>query len=222
MPRRNVVIESARQRRQRILRNERAAVMGSLYDELETNQTRRNEIATQMHDLQHELDMLKIDAGRIAERIEEENHYYHQGELDLVQWPADRNTNPTPTTRAETPDPKPETPTEWNSTTPAVPCFIERHPRGTPAHLITECEIFRRYTVSDRALSNIRLNLSWGCVMPRYFIGGRLHNGDECPHPRHCRRCRSARHHEALCGAPLVTCSAWEKARQAGLLIQHQ
>ena len=59
--------------------------MGPLYDELETNHTRRNAIAAQMHDLQHEFDMLKIDAGKIAERIEEENRYYHQVELDLVQ-----------------------------------------------------------------------------------------------------------------------------------------
>ena len=143
--------------------------MGPLYDELETNHTRRNAIAAQMHDLQHEFDMLKIDAGRIAERIEEKKHYYHQGELDLVQWPADCNMNPTPTpmTRAESADPKPETQTDWNSTTPAVPCFIERHPRGTLAHLITECDIFMRYTVSDCARSIIHLNLCWGCWMPR-------------------------------------------------------
>jgi hypothetical protein len=216
MSRRNVVIESSRQRRQRMLRLERAEVLGALYDELEDNSARRNEMTTQMHALQQGIEELKIDAGRIAERIDEENSYYHRGELELtVQWPRDCQMDPMPepTLRFELRGPRPEPSTDWNSATPVVSCFVGRHPRGTPAHLITECDVFRRFTVTDRAHLIRHLDLCWACWVPRYYTNGRLHNADDCPHPRLCRRCNSTRHNEALCGAPMVTRAAWLKTR---------
>ena len=96
MPRRNVVVESARQRRQRLLRNERAEVLGKLFDELEDNNARRNEMTAQMDALQHVIEELKIDARRIAERIDEESSYYRRGELQLAQWPQDCQLDPIP------------------------------------------------------------------------------------------------------------------------------
>jgi hypothetical protein len=129
---------------------------------------------------------------------------------------------PAPTLRFERRGPRPEPATDWNSATPVVSCFVDRHPRGTPAHLITECDVFRRFTVSDRSHLIRRLDRCWGCWVPCYYANGRLHNADDCTHPRLCRRCNSTRHHEALCGAPMVTRAAWERTRRAGLFIDHQ
>jgi len=221
MSRRNVVIESSRQRRQRMLRLERAEVLEELFRQLEDNRTGRNAVASQMHDLQRQLDEFDEEGGRIAARIDEENRYYHRGELELVQWPSDCKMDPAPAPvlRFERRDPRPEPSVEWNPATPSVPCFVNRHPAGTQPHLITESNLFKNFTVSDRAHLIRRFDRCWKCWMPRFYADGRRHDVDNCPHPRHCRRCRSARHHEALCGAPMVTRSAWTRTRPVGLLI---
>jgi hypothetical protein len=224
MPRRNVVIDSARQWRQRMLRLERDDVLEPLYEQFDDNRATRNNVAAQMHGLQRQLDDLDAEGGRIAARIDDEERYYQQEDRWLVQWPKEcaMEPAPAPALRFERRGSRPEPFIDWNPATPTVPCFVDRHPTGTQPHLITECENFKAFSATDRAHLIRRYDRCWKCWMPRFYADGRRHDVDNCPHARHCRRCRSNRHHEALCGAPLLNRSTWERTRRAELLVDQQ
>ncbi len=150
--------------------------------------------------------------------VDDHERYYRDGELTLINWPKetkmDSSLDKTPQYPVHVPvrDPRPD----WEPNTPEILCFVERHPAQTARHLVTDCAIFKRYSATDRAFLIRRLNRCWGCWMTRFYTPeGRLHNGDECEHPRYCRLCSSTLHHKALCGAPLVMKSTFEEARQA-------
>ena len=226
MPNRNVVIESVRQKRLSWLRSEREEVMDTLRARLHENRARHQDRVEKMHALQREIDTLQHEAGLIAEKIaEDEASYQHdETQLSLVQWPKDADLNPPPTKmpRLAARGPNIESPRGLGVSTPVVSCFVTSHPYGTEPHLIGECEIFSRYTSTDRAQLIRRRNLCWACWLPRKMENGVMHNGATCEHQRHCPKCCSNQHHEALCGAALVMKSTYEKARRAGLLLEHQ
>ena len=218
MPRRNVVVESARQRRLRMLCQERTEALLPLLDQIDTNRAQYNDLLVQMHDIQR-----RVEARRLAARIDEERRYYDYGERTLASWPQDHHEELAAPSTARFNDQRAnrELEGEWEPTMPSVPCFVDRHPPGTPEHLITECQQFRRLSVGDRALFVRRLNLCWGCWLPRRYVNGHYHDGSNCEHPRSCNSCGSRRHHTAMCGAPLVMGSTLEEARQNRLLRVH-
>ena len=138
--------------------------------------------------------------------------------MEMLQWPKKLNMEPTPpkmhrfTSR--------NLATEWNvntnPSTPTVSCCVNQHSPGIPPHLIAKCDLFRKYSPTDRTQLIRRNNRCLGCWLPHRLKNGKMHNGDDCDYPRHCRKYPSLRHHEALCGAALVMRSTYEKARQAG------
>jgi hypothetical protein len=224
MPRQNVVIESTRQRRLRLLRMERMDVMEPLFEEMEHYRAEENALTIQMHTIQRRLEELKRKAGQVAARIDDEQRYYDHGELKLAEWPKDCHVEPAAPVmprfgnrRAANREP----PAEWEPTMPSVPCFVTRHPVGTPEHLVSQCGQFRDLTASDRALLIRRRSLCWGCWIPLHYVDGCLHDGSNCDHPRSCMFCGAGSHHSALCGAPLVMTSTLEEARQERLLREH-
>ena len=223
MSRRNVVVESVRQKRQRMLYNERDDVLLPLEKRFKENRAEYYERVELMHANQRLIDRLQEEAMALAGEIEEAKDYYQRGEMEMLQWPKELNMESTPPKMSRFTSR--DLATEWNvdtdPSTPTVSCFVNQHSPGTPPHLITECDVFRKYSPTDRAQLIRRNNRCWGCWLPRRLENGKMHNGDECDYPRHCRRCRSHRHHKALCGAALVMRSTYEKARQAGCLI-HQ
>ena len=87
MQRLNVMVESVRLIRIRLLRAERAEVIGSLYQEMEVNQSTLNDLVAVLHEAQRRVDENQQKAGRIAARIDDEQRCYHHGELALVRWP---------------------------------------------------------------------------------------------------------------------------------------
>ncbi len=91
MFKRNVVIESARQRRLRMLRRERIDVLEPLYEQMDFHLAEQNSIADQLHNLQQRFDESKRKAGQLAAQIDDEERYYNHGEVKLIHWPRDCN-----------------------------------------------------------------------------------------------------------------------------------
>ena len=225
MQRRNVVVESARQIRIRLLRAERAEVMASLYQEMEDNRSTHNDLIADLHEAQRRVDENQQKASQIAARIDEEERYYHHGELTLVSWLKECNMEPAAPTKPSFTHRRSALglgpAIKWEPTMPSVSCFVARHPPGTPPHLVTECDEFRKLSEADRAFLIRRRNLCWSCWLPRVYVDGKMLSGDTCEHPRYCQLCHSSRHHTALCGAPLVMKAAQDEAQRTGLMMLH-
>ena len=154
MPNRNVVIESVRQKRLSWLRSEREEVMDTLRARLHENRARHQDRVEKMHALQREIDTLQHEAGLIAEQIaEDEASYQHDEIQEGCRLRKDANLNPPPTKmpRLAARGSNIESPRGLGVSTPVVSCFVTNHPYGTEPHLIGECEIFSRYTSTDRA-----------------------------------------------------------------------
>ena len=140
MPRRNVVVKSARQRRLRMLCQERTEALLPLLDQMDTNRAQYNDLLVQMHDIQRRVEVLQQEARRLAARIDEERRYYDYGERTLASWPQDHHEELAAPSTARFNDRRAnrELEGEWEPTMPSVPCFVDRHLPGTPEHLITE------------------------------------------------------------------------------------
>jgi hypothetical protein len=223
MPRRNIVVESTRQWRIRILRLEQADVLNPLLDQMDANRAQYNDLLDQMHKVQRRIESVQREARDLAARIDEVRRYYAQEVNIFDSWPQDRQAEPIAPLQPRFNDRRAnrEFDGEWEPTMPSVLCFVDRHPHGTRRHLVAECQQFRLLSVSDRALFFRRPNLCFGCWLPRRYENGRLHDSNTCEHPQSCYSCGSRRHHTALCGAPLVMDSTLEEARQARLMRDH-
>jgi hypothetical protein len=203
-----------------MLRLERANVINPLLDQMDAKQDHYNDLLVQMYDIQRRVELARQETRELAARIDDERRYYAQEEKTFDSWPHEHHAEPEELSMPRFNDRRANRKFdgEWEPTMPAVPCFVDRHPPGTPRHLVSECQQFRMLSVSDRALFIRRLNLCWGCWIPRRRVNGVLHDSNECDHPRTCYVCGSRRHQTALCGAPLVMDSTLEEARQNRLL----
>ena len=66
MPRRNVVVESTRQRRLRMLFQERTEALIPLLDQMDANRAQYNDLLVQMQDIQRRVEVLQQEAQRLA------------------------------------------------------------------------------------------------------------------------------------------------------------
>jgi hypothetical protein len=87
----------------------------------------------QMHSQPTEVVEMQQRAQVLTTSIEDNEQYYREGESTLINWPKETNMQPSLDTTPQYPvhvpvrDPR----SNWEPYTPAIPCFVGRHPAGT-------------------------------------------------------------------------------------------
>ena len=131
-PRRNVVVESAQQRRLRMLCQERTEALLPLLDQMDINRAQYNNLLVQMNDIQRRVEVLQQEARRLAARIDEERRYYDYSERTLASWPQDHHEELAAPSTARFNDQRAnrELEGEWEPTMPSVPSDILPEPQN--------------------------------------------------------------------------------------------